>query len=379
MNNNRHHTENDLETMIEESMLFDIHNPIGERDVEMSTNFIEDSGVDGFMSSSAFANNTDDDSFFRFRRNLSSSNDLYSSNINMTTMTTSKSMSLLSNESSRVRDIFYCSNYFDLNDILSQTIRLSVKFQRTIPKLGYLDPSQQHHQEESSDDNMTSHDIAIGTKLELPLWMVKELNGDRAVMVKLPKGYNLIYREILEADANCVNLHKLGPNYYLSGRHLTGMNLAESEDVAISMLRTFKQRFRRLVNFALSGNTCGRSGVGTNGSLSNMDDNGDSLHESTCSSISKLDSMIKTDQHERFLRETGSKGPTSITDETLNDMNQFVSRLDNWERELLNVGRRLASQMKLWENRELIRIRANEMVINLRKRKILLKTTIATE
>ncbi|OTF79826.1 DNA replication complex GINS protein PSF3-like protein [Euroglyphus maynei] len=152
------------------------------------------------------------------------------------------------------------------------------------------------------------------------------------------------------------------------------MNLAESEDVAISMLRTFKQRFRRLVNFALSGNTSGRSG-GTNGSMSNIDDNGDSLHESTCLSISKLDSMIKTDQHERFLRENGSKGQTSMTDETLNDMNQFVGRLDNWERELLNVGRRLASQMKSWENRDLIRIKANEMVLNLRKRKILLKTT----
>lgn len=373
MNNNRHHTENDLETMMEESMLYDIDNPIDEQDVEMSTNCIEDSGVGGFMSST-FTNNIDDP-FFRSRQNLSSleSSDLYRTNINMTTMTSSKSMSLLSDQSSsRVRDIFYCSNYFDLNDILSQTIRLSVKFQRTIPKLGYLDPSQQQQHQEDCTSDLINHEIVIGTKLELPLWIVKELNGDRAVTVNLPKGYNLIYRGILEADANCVNLHKLGPNYYLTGRHLTGMNLSESEDVAVSMLSTFKQRFRRLVNFALSGNTSGRSG--TNGSISNMDDNGNSLHESTCSSISKLDSMIKTDQHERFLRETGSKGPTSITDETLNDMNQFVGRLDNWERELLNVGRRLASQMKSWENRDLIRIKANEMVLNLRKRKILLNT-----
>ena len=38
------------------------------------------------------------------------------------------------------RDIFYCENYFDLKDILSQSNRLSVSFQRAIPKLGFLDP-----------------------------------------------------------------------------------------------------------------------------------------------------------------------------------------------------------------------------------------------
>lgn len=40
----------------------------------------------------------------------------------------------------RSNDIFYCENYFDMDDILAQSNRISVSFQRTIPKLGFLDP-----------------------------------------------------------------------------------------------------------------------------------------------------------------------------------------------------------------------------------------------
>lgn len=43
--------------------------------------------------------------------------------------------------SSRTKDIFYGENYFDLHDILAQNQRINVKFLRTIPQLGFLDPS----------------------------------------------------------------------------------------------------------------------------------------------------------------------------------------------------------------------------------------------
>lgn len=51
------------------------------------------------------------------------------------------------------RDIFYCENYFDMDDILSQSNRVAVTFNRTIPKLGFLDPG-------AEDD-----DLVKGTKL----------------------------------------------------------------------------------------------------------------------------------------------------------------------------------------------------------------------
>lgn len=57
--------------------------------------------------------------------------------------------------SSTNRDIFYCENYFDLNDILSQSNRVSVNFLRTIPNLGFLDPG-------AEDDKLMK-----GTKLGL--------------------------------------------------------------------------------------------------------------------------------------------------------------------------------------------------------------------
>lgn len=52
-------------------------------------------------------------------------------------------------------DIFYGENYFDLNDILAQSQRMSVKFVRKIPMLSFLDPGQ--HADEP--------DMLAGTKL----------------------------------------------------------------------------------------------------------------------------------------------------------------------------------------------------------------------
>ncbi|KPM10814.1 DNA replication complex GINS protein PSF3-like protein [Sarcoptes scabiei] len=188
--------------------------------------------------------------------------------------------------------------------------------------------------------------------LELPIWLVKELNGDNAVKVNLPKGYNQLYSEILQADADCVNLHKLGPNFYLTGKHLTGMNLPESEDIARIMLDTFAQRFHRIVNFALSGTSSSTS--------------------KTSNSISKINSMIKSNTFNKLLKE-GRGGSTSIKDETINDLNEFVARLDEWELELLDTGRKIVTEIRRWENRDSTKIRPNEMVVNLKKRKVLLE------
>lgn len=190
--------------------------------------------------------------------------------------------------------------------------------------------------------------------LELPLWIVKELNNDRVVNITIPKGYNQNYREILGADAGCVNLHKLSPNYYLSGKHLTSLNLAESEDIAQSLLDTFANRFPRIVNFALSGS------------------NNISADSSSKNSISQMDSMIKSNNKQNKLKDYAKRAST-INDDTINDLNQFKSQLDNWERKIYDIGADTALQIKQWENRDLLKVRPNEMVINLKKRKVLYK------
>lgn len=316
--------ETDLEAMIEASFAVDDQFDVLEDDEpSISSNTFNDSGVGGA-------------SFSRSSNLLSTINTFNQSSTGNT-----------------IKDVFYCENYFDLNDILSQSQRVSVKFQRDIPNLGFIDSS-------STDDDTN---IKKGTKsgesnmilfwflkiifiLELPLWLVKELNADNVISVTVPKGYNQVYREILEADANCVNLNKLGPNFYRFGQHLSKMNLPDSEDIANSLLDTFTQRFNRLVNFSLSGSNV-ITGI---------------------NSMSSVQNLTNTSKN-RLLEQTKQ----SNGDDTQSDMISYKANLDNWEKSILNVGQQTIRQMKRWSNRDIVKVEANDMVISLNKRKRLIE------
>ncbi|CAG2181498.1 unnamed protein product, partial [Oppiella nova] len=135
----------------------------------------------------------------------------------------------------------YCANYLDIDDIMANSQRVVTTFLQRVPGVGpVLDP------------NTDLPDVKVGAKLELPLWLARELHSESLVDVQAPKGFNRTYREILEADANCVDLHKLCPNYYRLGGHLARMALDESQDIATSLVDTFHQRYHRLVNYSVS-------------------------------------------------------------------------------------------------------------------------------
>lgn len=181
--------------------------------------------------------------------------------------------------------------------------------------------------------------------------MVKELHAESDVLsITIPKGYNQAYREIFDADANCLNLHRYGPNYYRFGQHLANMNFAESEDISNSLISTFVHRFHRLVNFALSGNNFVRNknSFGTNGGTKLMD---------------KLN----------------GKKMSSAGDDTVTEMTAFAASLDNWEKELLHVGHQTVQMLKSWENRSMAKVYANEMITNLKKRRLLLEQHIRVD
>ena len=200
----------------------------------------------------------------------------------------------------------YCNNYFDVNDILANSRRLVSTATVAIKGLGpELDPSGD------------SQDIEIGTKMEVPLWLARELHSEGLIDVSLPKGFNRTFREIFEADANCVDLHKLGPNYYKFGQHLADMNLDESEDIANSLVETFHQRYHRLVNYSLSS-----------------------------------------------------------TNDKMNDMQTFIQQLDNEEKKLFASGKHSLDQIKDWENRSIEKVVANDVVLHLRKKKRLITEDI---
>lgn len=75
---------------------------------------------------------------------------------------------------------------------------------------GFLDPS-------AAED-----DLKAGTNVEIPLWLAESLYSRRPplVTVDLPKIYKDSYREILNADACTVDMHKLSQYFYEFGCYI---------------------------------------------------------------------------------------------------------------------------------------------------------------
>ncbi|VDI26903.1 GINS complex subunit 3 [Mytilus galloprovincialis] len=129
-------------------------------------------------------------------------------------------------------------DYFSISDILTTQERLPCKVELPIYRLGYLDSSS------------TSDDLQPGTKLDLSFWMARALCSRKRhiVSVEMPRPYREGYREILTADANVVDLHKLGPYYYSYGSQLLKFELPETADVAKSLIKCFQTRIRKIMD-----------------------------------------------------------------------------------------------------------------------------------
>lgn len=126
------------------------------------------------------------------------------------------------------------SNYLSITDILVTNEKVPCKFLHDLPKMGefgcaifqvpdnficsasifiyflfsgFLDPS------------CTEDDLRAGSNVEIPVWLAESLYGRRPplVTVDLPKIYKDAYREILNADACTVDMHKLGQYFYELG------------------------------------------------------------------------------------------------------------------------------------------------------------------
>ena len=134
--------------------------------------------------------------------------------------------------------------YFDLDDILATNEKIPCKFELPVYRLGFLDPS-------SSEEHLQK-----GTKMDLPYWMSRELCTRRRkiVSVEMPKIYGETYRQIYKADANALDLHKMGPYFYKFGvrllhfEHFDAGTLARSvSQVSKNLLRSaFTRSFQRM-------------------------------------------------------------------------------------------------------------------------------------
>ena len=116
-------------------------------------------------------------------------------------------------------------DYYNIDDILATQERVPSKLEVQIHNLGFLDP------------NSEGGDLQAGSKFELPFWLAKDLcsRRRRIVSVEMPKTYREGYRQILKADANVVDLHKLGPYYYNFGTKLLHFSFEENSQIAKSL------------------------------------------------------------------------------------------------------------------------------------------------
>lgn len=188
-------------------------------------------------------------------------------------------------------------DFFDLGDILASQQKVPVQFDLTVYRLGFL------------DSQSSSEHIQSGTKMELPLWLARALGGRRRNIVKvdLPKQYRVQQRDILRADANVVDLFKQGPYFYAMGVKLLYFDHLERSDLAKSLLETFLNRFRRIM---------------------------DTSHHAFGTDVSLL-----------------------------------TARLDESERVLFHIGQRSVVAMEKWERGRSHRIEASDVVQKRRKRK----------
>ncbi|CAN2389301.1 DNA replication complex GINS protein PSF3 [Pristimantis euphronides] len=129
-------------------------------------------------------------------------------------------------------------SFLSLDDLLMSQEKLPCRLETDFPRLGFL---------EKGGDN--DH-IPEGTKMELPLWLVKGLydNKRRIISVELPKIYREGWRTVFSADANVVDLHKMGPHYYSFGFQLLNFASPENTEIARTILQTFIGRFRRIMD-----------------------------------------------------------------------------------------------------------------------------------
>ncbi|KAM8774525.1 DNA replication complex GINS protein PSF3 [Rhynchonycteris naso] len=194
-------------------------------------------------------------------------------------------------------------NFLSLDDILMSHEKLPVRTEIPIPRLGMF------FQEQNGGAD-TDNTIPQGSKLELPLWLAKGLfdNKRRVLSVDLPRTYQEGWRTVLSADANAVDLHKVGPHFYGLGSQLLRFDSPENSDISRSLLQTFIGRFRRI-----------------------MDSSQNAYNEDTTALVARLDEM------ERGLFQTGQKG--------LNDF-------------------------QCWEKGQASQITASNLVQNYKKRKL---------
>ena len=70
-------------------------------------------------------------------------------------------------------------------------------------------------------------ELSEGKKIDLPMWLAMRMN--EFVKHEIPKQYRTRFQNILNADPEVVNLHKMGPKYYGMGLQVNFTKRSENQ------------------------------------------------------------------------------------------------------------------------------------------------------
>ncbi|CAI6347761.1 unnamed protein product [Macrosiphum euphorbiae] len=130
-------------------------------------------------------------------------------------------------------------HYFSIDAIMAAQEKIQCSFIKKVECVDFLDSINPEKDDEESDP-----------KIELPLWMIQVLLAGKSIQFDMPKAYNEIYRDVLTADANVVDLFKLCKHFYLFGKFLSQLEHREAYEVRRTLIQTFIDRFKQTMDWA---------------------------------------------------------------------------------------------------------------------------------
>ena len=167
------------------------------------------------------------------------------------------------------------ASYFCAHDALAESQLVRVRCNETIPWNQWL----------PADDAQLQSGMLIerGAIMELPLWMATAL-GDRISLLP-PRQYGNRVRDDLQAGAEAVNFHDLGPHYYRLGLKL-GVRLP-SLGIASLLQGALQARLRKISQPLLSPSV----------STGALIETGRAIYQPATGPTAKMD-MLEQDLHE---------------------------------------------------------------------------------
>jgi hypothetical protein len=109
--------------------------------------------------------------------------------------------------------------FFDLTEIMEEEERMPCIFRRAAKHVGFLDASRGEEVRQLAvvfpcNATRCAQDIEETARVELPIWLARELAERNMVTVDLPRGFGTRFRQQLIADASTVSLRERSPHFF---------------------------------------------------------------------------------------------------------------------------------------------------------------------